>query len=422
MNFYELPHRTAMTAEELARAAGTTKAQVLAYENGHRVPDPPRIRALALALKIHPWFLMNPDRRAQWTVADLRRACGLRAEDVVRELGVSPKVYRRFETEGIVPSRRPQFLDEVARTCGIQRKLLERAIGRTPAVQDRKQRVAELVKRMVERYVMVAGAWQGPDADDPDLIELAMAYGRPLSRTRRVITYELGELRHRYVRSLRERVVAEYDPDRERQAKAQHAADRWNDIIAREMARIPTRLESFHRNAQPSDVWQLLVDLYNAEAAPHGEAVWAVKKFLTEDNTALSPYLVEQRRLEDVTVCRLTREGLEHVSRFAGLYANLYRATRKPSRAAHSASRKVPPGTFTLPNHQARLVIPQPFLDRLQVPGTPRIVKLNARYFLTINLNSLAVSVLAPPPGEADVPKQASLFEWVDDEEILDSE
>ncbi|WP_329431488.1 helix-turn-helix transcriptional regulator [Streptomyces sp. NBC_01280] len=84
----------AMTAEELAGAAGTTKAQILAYENGHRVPDPPRIKALARALHIHPRLLMNPEKRGNWAIADVRRGCGLRADDVVRELGVSPKERR----------------------------------------------------------------------------------------------------------------------------------------------------------------------------------------------------------------------------------------------------------------------------------------------------------------------------------------
>lgn len=66
-------HMKAMTAEELAGAAGTTKAQILAYENGHRVPDPPRIKALARALHIHPRLLMNPEKRGNWAIADAAR-------------------------------------------------------------------------------------------------------------------------------------------------------------------------------------------------------------------------------------------------------------------------------------------------------------------------------------------------------------
>ncbi|MFF1400215.1 helix-turn-helix domain-containing protein [Streptomyces sp. NPDC058287] len=249
----------AMTAEELAGAAGTTKAQILAYENGHRVPEPPRIKTLARALHIHPQLLMNPEKRGNWAIADVRRGCGLRADDVVRELGVSPKVYRRFETEGIVPSRRPRFLDEVAAVFGITRQMLEQAIDKTPAVLQRQRRAAVLVGELAARYVLAAGPWLGPDLSDPELIELATAYGRPLHRTRRVMTYELGELRQRRVRALRESVIADFDTDRDRQMNARLAVDRWNELFTREQRRIPLRLEQFHRNAQPSDVWQLLV-------------------------------------------------------------------------------------------------------------------------------------------------------------------
>ncbi|NMI63157.1 helix-turn-helix transcriptional regulator [Streptomyces sp. RLA2-12] len=231
MNVYARPDAVSRTAEELAEAVGATKAQILAYENGHRVPDPPRVRALARALKVHPWHLMNSDERNTWTLADFRRASGLRAQDVVNDLGISPKNYRRFENEGIVPSRRPQFVDEVAKALRMPRRMVEAAIDRTPAVKRRQVRAYELVVALAERYVPRPGPWKGPAADDPNLIELAAAYGRPEQRLRRVLTYELGELRQSQVRAERERVIADFDTDRERQAGAQHAAARWYDVL-----------------------------------------------------------------------------------------------------------------------------------------------------------------------------------------------
>ncbi|MFC7994319.1 helix-turn-helix transcriptional regulator [Streptomyces pilosus] len=423
MNVYARSDRVAMTAEELARAAGTTKAQILAYENGHRVPDPRRIQALAKALKVHPWALMNPEGRDDWSVADMRRACGLRAQDVVHTLGVSPKVYRRFETEGIVPSRRPQFLDEVAEAFDIPRKWLERAIDQTPAVKERRLHVTTLVKKLADRYVPATGPWNGPAGDDPDLLNLATAYGRPLARLRRVMTYELGELRHKHLRSLRERVIADYDTNRDRQASARYAAHRWDDILTRDLNRIPARLEAFHRNAQPSDVWELLVELYNCDAVARGEGLWAVASYLTDSTSALPPHLVEQHLLEGIPVCRLSTAGLSHVTRFAGLYAALYPATRRP-KANRGSARKTPtPGTFVLPNHQIRLVIPQSFLDTLQLdvaPAKARLVDLHGRYLLTINPSSLAVTVLALRPDDTYIAKPVALFDL--DDEILDAE
>lgn len=411
MNIYAHSDAKPMTAEELAHAVGATKAQILAYENGHRVPDPPRIRALAQALDLHPWVLMNPDNRDLWTIADMRRACGLRAEDIVRELGVAPKNYRRFETEGIVPSRRPQFLDEVANIFGIPRRVLERGVDHTPAVRTRLSRAREIVLSLADRYVSAPGLWVGPDPTDPDLIELAALYGRPLHRTRRVMTHELGELRQRKVRALRERAVAEFDTNGERQASAQSAVRRWTEIFARDLSRIPRRLEQFHRTAQPSDVWQLLVDLYNVDAVDRLDGTWAVSKLVTEDTRVLPPHLVEKRVLDEVAICRLTRAGITHVSGFAGLYASLYPVPRRPVRPTRGAGRKAAtlPG-FTLPNRNERLVVPQPALEELQASSTkPTIVELSPRLVLTIWSSSLAVG-----PASLDVdtlPKQTSFLD-----------
>ncbi|MFD8646562.1 helix-turn-helix domain-containing protein [Streptomyces mirabilis] len=413
-NIYARSGAQAMTAEELAKAVGATKAQILAYENGHRVPDPPRIQALARALKVHPWLLMNAGNRAEWAIADVRRACGLRADDVVRALGISPKVYRRFETEGIVPSRRPRFLDEVSAVFAVPRTMLERAIDQTPAVRQRQKRASALVMELVERYVSVPGPWRGPDPSDPQLIELATAYGRPLHRTRRVMTYELGELRQRQVRAMREQVIAEFDTDRDRQANAFLAQTRWTELFARDMKRIPRRLEQFHRNAQPSDVWQLLVDLHNVDALARTDGLWAVAKLLTSDTSVLPPHLVEQRNIEGVPVCRLTRDGASHVVTFAGLYAALYPVTRKPLRLARPANRKVPlpVPTFTLPNHPERLVVPQHALDELQAAAPiskPLTVELSTRLTLTLWSNSLSAAVTPAPLDPDQFPKQPRL-------------
>ncbi|MGV9892086.1 helix-turn-helix domain-containing protein [Streptomyces sp. NPDC003395] len=421
MNVYARREGPAMTAEELAGKVGATKAQILAYENGHRVPDPKRVRALARALEVHPWYLMNLDRREEWSVADIRRSSALRAEDVVRQLSISPKNYRRFETEGIVPSRRPDFLSEVATVLGLSRDVVERALDQTPAVQRRKRRAAELVKTLADRYVTSRGPWHGPDPADADLVELATSYGRPISRMRRVLAYELGELRQRHVRFLREQVIADYDTDRERQRNARNALSYWEELYARELGRIPGRLELFHRTAQPSDAWEKLVDLYNADAVPRGDGPWAVTALVTEDNGLLPSHLVQQRYIEDVAVCRLTAAGFRHVSTFAGLYAALYPVVRKPLRTTTRSNRRsaAPPSlTFALPPQATaggqspqRLVVPTPALERLQNVSSGKAVNvvLSPRFRLTLHPN--ASGTVASAPLEADLPRQASFFE-----------
>ncbi|WP_344569902.1 helix-turn-helix transcriptional regulator, partial [Streptomyces atrovirens] len=396
------PGAEPMTADALARAVGATKAQILAYENGHRVPDPPRVRALAEALKIHPWQLMNLKAHNSWTLGDYRRGAGLRAQDVVTLLGVSPKNYRRFENEGIVPSRRPQFVDEVAEVLGMSRKLVERAIDQAPAVQRRQSRVFELVVAMAERYVPKPGSWRGPALDDPNLIELAAAYGRPVQRIRRVLTYELGELRQKQVRAHRERIIADYDIDRRRQAGARAAMERWSEVFDKNLVRIPRRLEQFHRTAQPSDVWQVLVDLYNNDASARSDVgAWAVTKLLSSASEALSPHLVERHTVEDVAVCRLSVAGASHVNMFGGLYAALYPSVRRPLRVTSrgGARTRIPggPETFSLPNHPERLVIPQALLESARIVAADTKgnfpLRLSPRFYLLVGANSLSLAV-----------------------------
>ncbi|WP_078885052.1 helix-turn-helix transcriptional regulator [Streptomyces sp. NRRL S-146] len=400
MNAKGRPGAEAMTADALAHAVGATKAQILAYENGHRVPDPPRVRALAVALKIHPWQLMNLDVHDSWTLGDYRRGAGLRAQDVVDVLGVSPKNYRRFENEGIVPSRRPCFVDEVAAALGMPRRLVERAIDKAPAVQRRQARAFELVVAMAERYVPRPGVWRGPALDDPHLIELAESYGRPVQRIRRVLAYELGELRQKQVRTQRERVIADYDTDHRRQAGAREAMERWNEAFDRELVRIPRRLEQFHRTTQPSDVWQLLVDLHNVDALARPDTdTWAVTKLLRSACEVVSPYLVERHTVEDVAVCRLSTAGASHVNMFSGLYAALYPGVRRPLRGTYrgNARTRNPIGSeaFSVPNHLERLVMPQPLLEsaRIVAADTKSLfpLRISPRYCLMVGANSLSL-------------------------------
>jgi transcriptional regulator with XRE-family HTH domain len=400
-NVYARPGARSMTAEELGRAVGASKAQILAYENGHRVPDPPRLRALARALRIHPSQLMNDAERKTWTLADYRRASGLRAQDVVERLGVSPKNYRRFETEGIVPSRSPLFVDEVAKALGMARLFVEQAVDQTPAVRQRQARVSELVEAMARRYVTRRGPWRGPALDDPDLIELADAYGRPVQRTRRVLTYELGELRQSQVRAQRERVIAEYDTDRDRQASAQLALGRWYEIFDRDLSRIPRRLERFHRSAQPSDAWQRLVDLYNIDAMVRSDAgTWAVTRLLCTNPLLLSPYLVDQHSIDDVLVCRLSARGTSHVLTFAGLYAALYPGVRKPirptARGTKTRTSGAGPETFALPGRPERLAVPQPSLEAARATAmgskAPVALRLSPTCELMVGATSLSVA------------------------------
>jgi hypothetical protein len=75
-----------------------------------------------------------------------------------------------------------------------------------------------------------------------------------------------------------------------------------------------------------------------------------------------------------------------------------------------------PPGTFTLSNHPERLVIPQPYLEKMVsdtgLPGRAKVVELSQQHLLTINTTSMAVAAFTLPTGNAPLPDQVALFEW----------
>ncbi|WP_167500861.1 helix-turn-helix domain-containing protein [Streptomyces malaysiensis] len=364
-----------LTAEQLAVMVGATKAQVLAYENGRQVPDPERIQALADALGVRPRRLMDRSRAHLWSVADLRRGCGFTAQRLVEELGISPKSYRRFEQQAIVPARRPRFLDDVAGCLGVRLPALELAIDNIPAVAQRSQRAAELTAMLAAHYVSRSGLWKGPAAEDVELLELAALYGRPPQRLRRVMTHQLGELRHMMVRIKREQVIAEYDPDLPRQQKASSAVERWEEMYERELGAIPLRLEEFHRTSQPSDAWQVLVDLHDADAWPDGSWVPSALLARTDTLTLLPPSLVTQRLFDDVPAAQLTRRGLNHLRKFRGLYAALFPGIRSPRRLSNRSSRETagaarspappPELSIQLPGRSERFAIPPLTVSKL---------------------------------------------------------
>ncbi|OKJ70194.1 hypothetical protein AMK31_37060 [Streptomyces sp. TSRI0107] len=345
---------------------------------------------------MHPFELMDRAKQQTWALADLRRACCLRAEDITKRLNVSAKNYRRFEAEGIVPSRSPRFVDDVADVLHVSRRMVENAMNHTPAVQRRKERTAELIEAMARTYVPQAGPWRGPSADDPALIELATAFGRPIQRIRRVLTYELGELRQAHVRAQRENVIARFDTDRVRQMRAREAVLHWHEVTAKDLAQIPQRLERFHRSAQPSDVWQLLVDLFNVDATYRPDTGnWAVTKLLCNDPGVLPRHMVQHRSIDDVAVCRLTVQGVAHVYAFTGLYTHLFPGVRRPVRPSRGRSRVIQE-SFTLPQHGEQLVVPDPFLESARIAAAGRKVALPVRlspsYDLNIGTQSLSAT------------------------------
>ncbi|MFD3334953.1 helix-turn-helix domain-containing protein [Streptomyces sp. NPDC058700] len=369
-----------LTAEALGAMVGASKSQILDYEQGRHTPDPKRIQALAAALDVTPEQLMLTEGREAWDVADVRRAGGLRAQDIYSALGVSPKSYRRFEAGGIVPARSPRFLDDTAAALDISYSDLDRAVNNIAAVRFRRRRSLELVWRLAEIYVYPPGSWAGPGVDDDEIVELASLYGRPPQRIRRLLTHSLEELRHKYLRMRREEVIAQYDPDAARQQRAVSAFETWNEIFQRELLLIPDLMERFHRSAQPSEAWQALVDLSESDAyAPDGP--WVLAALLGSPNAALSlpPSLVHQREFRGLPGLQLSHSGRDHVRRFTGFYSALYPTLRRPRTPARGSSAARPLRLGLAQGNDARkdrFVIPPHSLDMLikRADGSGRVI------------------------------------------------
>lgn len=362
--------RKGLTAAELASLAGATKSQIVAYENGRTVPDPKRVAALAKALDVPPAALMRSDRRRAWVVADLRRAAALTAAEAGAGLGVTPKVWRRFEQQGIVPAQKPAFLDRAACLFGVEKSLLDRAIDKIPAVLERRERVAELMRALVERYVHSDETW-GLPVKDPCIEEIAALYGRSTARTRALLAYELGQLRQLAVLIQREIVVARYDTSASRQRRAAKTIGHHGKRFDRAMRVIPGRLENFHRMEQPSDVWQVLVDLHDVNEEMD-ERPWTPMWLLAgvETTRHLPESLVQRHQFQDMAALRLTARGLSHVRGYRHLYAALHPAVRRPLPAREhttgAAGGRMPAErTFTLPGFSERFAVPRPAVQQL---------------------------------------------------------
>ncbi len=322
-----------MSAEQLATLVGATKAQIIAYENGRQTPDGPRIRRLAEALGVAPVELMRLENQGHWSVADWRRSAGLRVQDVVTALSISPKSYRRFEAEGIVPSRRPCFLDDLASLFSTDADELESALLGNPILRQRARKAGELIQSLYERYVsQMEGFWVGPSETDEEIRELAQLYGRTVSGITRLLVQELMQLRRALINTIRFGLDQHLELTKERRERATREADGRRRLLANRLKRLPSKLERFYWRLLPSDSWQLIVDLYNTD--PQGaDGLWAVTTdwSAAAGIDALPPSMISRREFDGIACCKLTPTGHGFVTRNKQMYA-AYHPTVSPVR------------------------------------------------------------------------------------------
>ncbi|WP_344324332.1 helix-turn-helix transcriptional regulator [Kitasatospora putterlickiae] len=308
-----------MTAAELAAAVGTTKAQILAYEQGRQVPEPPRIRALAEVFEVHPLALAGRPG-GEMSLSELRRACGYRASDVVERLSVSPKVYRRFEVYGLTPARRPTLVFEVAYLLALRSQSVERALRQSPRVIERVAQVAATLQRVRRHYVVNPEPWTAPHPGDALVQELARLLARSPASVARLTAFVFGLERRRIMRADQEVLTGIYEISPGRRGSALRNVARSNTRYQQEIEKLPWKLDKFFRFALPSNIVAVLGRLSDQ---------WTLfgRTGINPDSIKVMPPEFVSLRTDTVSSrleIRLSTSGVSHLRLYKSWYKALY--------------------------------------------------------------------------------------------------
>ena len=84
-----------MRQEDLAEAIGARRLYITNLERGAIAPSPPRLKAIAAQLGIHPLWLLDAEEDP--TLVQLRFAAGLYQREAAMALGISDAYLARLE-------------------------------------------------------------------------------------------------------------------------------------------------------------------------------------------------------------------------------------------------------------------------------------------------------------------------------------
>ncbi|MEV0374992.1 helix-turn-helix transcriptional regulator [Streptomyces sp. NPDC050636] len=261
-----LRQQAGLSAARLAARVGTSKAAILAYEKGKRVPEARRVAELAGALG-------HPDARALCPPSPdvdvlslelLRRQRGLTAARLAEVIGISRSTYRRIEQEAWLPSRgRGTVPVRLAEVLGVSLRTVTLALHSHPSAVQRREQATEHLGALFKRAHEV-GMPAVVDPDEDDLLALAALIGHPAGVVCRLVNQEIGN--YRALLKERERYTAEA-------AYAQNDRERRNAeaLLAQTHHRIESApqaaagfLADFLDDAMTFRQWRALVSLSGA--------------------------------------------------------------------------------------------------------------------------------------------------------------
>ncbi|MEV0926872.1 helix-turn-helix transcriptional regulator [Streptomyces spongiicola] len=252
-------HPHMLTLSCLARHVGTSKALVLSYEHGRSSPSPQRLADLARVVGV-PAAMLQPGA-AQ--LSDLRAARGLTLAELAGRLGLAVNTYRRVESTGVLPKRRPGVFWDLAHTLHVDHTQLQAAFRRIPAVRQRRGHATSMLKEVLE-LALEAGPFQPLQDTSHTAKVLAGVYGVASSTVSKLVNILLADLRQlallRAQWEARRDFTAHSRPTHLYERELKTVLDR----IAEESARVPDILERYLVNPMPQPCWHSLAKLYLA--------------------------------------------------------------------------------------------------------------------------------------------------------------
>jgi transcriptional regulator with XRE-family HTH domain len=325
-----------LSAHDLAKRVGTSKARILAYEKGTSVPEPGRVAQLAAVYGVPTRELYEPIPVRQMQLRDLRGYAGLTAAEVASRLSISRTTYRDIELHAILPARDDGTLPlRLADVLGHPLPMVHRALDNHPQAELRRIEIATHLESLFARARLPhVPAVVNPD--EPGLLAIAQLLRRPIGVVCRLVNYELSLYRSMLKEHAQSEIEGAYAQTSRDAREAKAEAARLTERISEASIRSASSLVRFLAEAMNSRQWRIVVRLLEGEtfAEPLDTdlaEVWpglVARKFVAERPDTIGPMYM------------LTTEGLIQCRGQIGRYGCLYARVAAPRRIAYgNASR-----------------------------------------------------------------------------------
>jgi transcriptional regulator with XRE-family HTH domain len=223
-------------------------------------------------------------------LSDLRAARGLTVAALAAELGLAPNTYRRIESSGVLPKRRPGTFWDLARVLDVPCAQLHEAIRQIPSVQERR-RSALSTLAPIWRLALSPGPFQALQDTSFHSQVLAHSYGAASSTVSKVVNILLANLRQLAHQKAQLEAHRDFTAHTRPVAAYERELDVISERIEQEIDSAPETLERYLVNPLPQGCWHSLAKLYLAGPAGIDDAA-ALDDNVSTLGKAFDGYLV----------------------------------------------------------------------------------------------------------------------------------